>query len=528
MKAAFVPVIHSADIPDQGAARPDEDDTLFTVKAVVAALQRQGYRSEAIRMDFDLNTLKSLGKRNPLAVFNLVEAFGGDDALSWLPCPVLDHLGMAYTGARSEAQFMTQPKLLSKRQMHLHGLPTADWWEPGESVPADRTVIIKSVSQHASRGMDSNSIVSGDRALKEIAQRENTYGGPFFAEAFVPGREFNLSIMETLAGPQVLPIPEIRFDDLPPGRPHIVDWEAKWDDDAPAYYQTDRFFGLEKREPELAAQLTSIATKCWEVFHMNGYARVDFRVDEAGQPYVLEINTNPCLAPDAGFAMAAAEAGISYDALVQSIVEVAVASFADSRKQVRMVAEKTTSLPSKMPKRKLKTRAGKFGPAATSRQKLEWRSTVTSADFQRVRQLVVDTGMFTEEEAAVAQELVIERVKHGAESGYEFILAERAGELMGYACYGPTPLTDDSFDLYWIVVNRACQGQGLGRQLLQRVEQATLTLGGHALWVDTSSTEHYMPTRAFYHKTGFEQSAELKNFYRDSDNKVIFVKHLHH
>ena len=75
-------------------------------------------------------------------------------------------------------------------------------------------------------------------------------------------------------------------------------------------------------------------------------------------------------------------------------------------------------------------------------------------------------------------------------------------------------------------MNRKFQGQGLGRQLLQRVEQATLNLGGHALWVDTSSSEHYMPTREFYHRTGFEQSAELKDFYRSSDNKVIFVKHL--
>jgi len=375
-------------------------------------------------------------------------------------------------------------------------------------VPAGQTVIIKSVSQHASRGMDSASIVPASAAMEEITRRQQRFGGSFFAEAFVPGREFNLSVLETPQGPRVLPIPEIRFDSLPPGRPHIVDWEAKWDDDAPAYYQTEREFGLEKREPVLAAQLRDLALDCWNGFGMNGYARVDFRVDKAGMPYILEINANPCLAPDAGFAMAGAQAGLAYAQLLQAIVNAATGSCG---KQTRTASNPTPR------------------PAATSSafdDSVQWRSMVTLDDPLKVRQLVMDTHMFTEDEAAVAEELVIERIERGAASGYEFILAEHNGQLLGYACYGQTPLTEHSFDLYWIVVNRACQGRGLGRLLLDRVEKATVAAGGRSLWVDTSSTRHYQPTRAFYQKTGFEQSAELRNFYRAGDNKVIFVKHL--
>ncbi len=85
-----------------------------------------------------------------------------------------------------------------------------------------------------------------------------------------------------------------------------------------------RAFGIEEREPALAAVITTLARRVWNFFGLTGYARVDFRVDEVGAPTVLEINPNPCLAPDAGFAAAAARAGLSYQQLIRHIVETAV------------------------------------------------------------------------------------------------------------------------------------------------------------------------------------------------------------
>jgi D-alanine-D-alanine ligase len=111
--------------------------------------------------------------------------------------------------------------------------------------------------------------------------------------------------------------------DLPEGRPHIVDYEAKWDSASHAYHHTPRRFGVEAREPALAEALSRTASAAWKAARLNGYARVDFRVDAAGRPLVLEINTNPCLAPDAGFVATAAEAGMSYDALIARIVSAA-------------------------------------------------------------------------------------------------------------------------------------------------------------------------------------------------------------
>jgi ribosomal protein S18 acetylase RimI-like enzyme len=156
---------------------------------------------------------------------------------------------------------------------------------------------------------------------------------------------------------------------------------------------------------------------------------------------------------------------------------------------------------------------------------LTWRETVGEADIEAIRRLVAATQMFTPAEVHIAAELVEERLAKGSASGYEFVIAEEAGgRLLGYACYGPTPATVGTIDLYWIVVDPALQGRGIGRAILQRTEAVARRIGGERLYVDTSSQDKYAPTRAFYRNTGFRQVAELTDFYRKGDNKVIFVK----
>jgi len=509
MNAPFVPVIHSVEAPGGAPQRADEADTLTTASSVTAALERLGCETGLYYTGLDLGSLRELAARKPLAVFNLVEAIGGDDALAFLPCLVLDRLGVPYTGAGGAAQYAIRSKLQAKRLLRDRGLPTPDWWVAGEEIPAARTVIVKSDDQHASRGMDGDSILRGRRAQAAIAEREQRYGGRFFAEAFVTGREFNVAVLGSPSGPRVLPIPEICFDDLPPGRPHIVDWEAKWDTDAPAYYQTERRFGLERREPRLAKKLAGLALDCWRGFDMNGYARVDFRVDGRGRPTILEINANPCLAPDAGFAASAAEAGLSFDELIREIL----AESAVFRPSAGAATQSAS------PRRRGAVRAASPGEVG-------WRCEVEPGDGERVQQLVKNTGMFTAEEAAIALELVQQRLERGPASGYEFVLAEQDGTLLGYACYGANTTTDDGFELYWIAVQPRCQGQGLGRRILQRVEEATAQAGGRMLWAETSSTAPYAPTRAFYRKNGFTEAARLKDFYRPGDSKVILSKRI--
>lgn len=155
---------------------------------------------------------------------------------------------------------------------------------------------------------------------------------------------------------------------------------------------------------------------------------------------------------------------------------------------------------------------------------LLWRESVREADVEPIRQMVIGTGMFTAPEVDIAVELATERIAKGRASGYEFIFAEDRGKLIGYACYGPTPGTDHTFDLYWIVVSAEAQGRGIGRALLERSEKAIAALGGRAVYVDTSSIEKYGPTRAFYRHTGFRKVAEFKDFYREGDDKLVYAK----
>lgn len=157
---------------------------------------------------------------------------------------------------------------------------------------------------------------------------------------------------------------------------------------------------------------------------------------------------------------------------------------------------------------------------------LYWRDAVTAEDVDRIRNLVATTGMFRPAETEIAAELVAERVARGQASGYEFIIAERDGKLLGYTCYGPVAGTESSFDLYWIVVARDQQRAGLGRELLARTEAAARALGARRLIAETSGTEAYKPARAFYERTGFRKVAEIPDFYADGDAKLIFVKDL--
>jgi len=157
--------------------------------------------------------------------------------------------------------------------------------------------------------------------LKEMEKRLDQLGGECFAEQFVDGREFNLSMLASQEGPEVLPPAEMRFIDYPPGKWKVVGYRAKWDEGSFESLHTERSFEFAKSERPLLQKLMETARKCWDLFGLRGYARVDFRVDEQNQPWVLEINANPCLSPDAGFVAAASQGGLSYRQVVKRIIQ---------------------------------------------------------------------------------------------------------------------------------------------------------------------------------------------------------------
>jgi GNAT superfamily N-acetyltransferase len=159
-------------------------------------------------------------------------------------------------------------------------------------------------------------------------------------------------------------------------------------------------------------------------------------------------------------------------------------------------------------------------------QALDFRYEVRPDDRDAVRRLVASTGVFSPVELDVAVELVDERLKRGAESGYHFVFAEQDGRPVGYTCYGPIALTAASFDLYWIAVDKTLHGRIIGRLVLERTEELIHQLGGRQVYIETSNRHHYAPTRGFYLRCGYDQEALLKDFYAPGDDKVIYVKTL--
>jgi D-alanine-D-alanine ligase len=314
----FIPVVHAAT-----RERPDEIDTLLSAEAVARALGELGFATEIVAVDLDLNHFLALKRRDPLLVFNLVDAVRGDGRLAPVIPSLLDAVGLPFTGAHSDAWLETLSKVATKLKLARQGLPTPGFWIEGAGLDPDAKVIVKAVWEHGSLGLNEGSVVKGADAARVIADRVARFGTEHFAESFVEGREFNLSLLEERGRTTVLPIAEILFEDWREGRPRIVGYDAKWTSDSEAYVGTPRRFGLEKDEPALAAELLKLAKSCWDLFGLAGYARVDFRVDREGRPTILEVNVNPCLNPDAGFAAAAAQGGLSYRDLIGSIIDAA-------------------------------------------------------------------------------------------------------------------------------------------------------------------------------------------------------------
>jgi D-alanine-D-alanine ligase len=122
-----------------------------------------------------------------------------------------------------------------------------------------------------------------------------------------------------LAG-KILPHAEIRFMDYPPDKPKIVGYEAKWQEDTFAYLHTSRSFEFDAKDRPLLKKIDEICRQCWKAFDLRGYARVDLRVNARNQPYVLEINANPCISPDSGFVAATQQAGLEFPAVIERII----------------------------------------------------------------------------------------------------------------------------------------------------------------------------------------------------------------
>ncbi len=497
---------------------PDERDVLAQVTVVSHALEQLGHTPVPLPVDIDLSSFqRDISRIAPGLVFNLVESLGGSGRLISVVPALLSGMGIACTGSPAESIHLTSHKVLAKHRMRMGGLATPPWIGPlphefcstysfcpgaGE---LSGTWIVKSLWEHASIGICDEGILQAQRLeeiLVALRQSASRLGGACFAERFIDGREFNLSILARPHGPMVLPPAEISFEEYAPEKPRIVCYRAKWEEASFEYAHTPRHFDFPASDTPLLSALADVAKQCWNLFDLRGYARIDFRVDGSGRPWILEVNANPCLSPDAGFTAAIERAGMTFTDAVSDIIADALAS----KDPDRVAASSVKIAPS--------------SPAATPVFRYEPRP----SDVAAIRELVSATRYFHPYEVDVAVELVEDRLAKGNASEYFFVFYDTDDRLSGYACYGPIACTQNSYDIYWIAVQPDRQRRGIGRIILDETERLIRKAGGYRIYIDTSESETYHSTRAFYLQCGYHIESILKDFYSPGDGKMIFCK----
>jgi D-alanine-D-alanine ligase len=307
-------------------AGPDELDILDEVGLIEKCLKTLGHESFRLPVTLDLSaTFKALKSEKPDLIFNLAESIENHGALVYLVPALLDVIGIPYTGTPTEPMFISAGKHLTKQILEQKGIPV-----PGTFAPSEATnlkpgkYIIKPRWEEGSLGLDEESVfeIPGLEVQKFTVFPESKY----FIEPFIEGREFNVSILATENEPQVLAVAEILFVDFPENKPQILGFRAKWNEDSFEYTHTVRTYDLGVNAEKIRTQLADLSLKCWKALGLRGYGRVDFRMDKAGNPMILEVNSNPCISPGSGFFAACEYAGITFEQAVERIINDALKS----------------------------------------------------------------------------------------------------------------------------------------------------------------------------------------------------------
>lgn len=302
---------------------PDETDVLAQRDLVKDACIKLGFDVLYMTVGDDIQKdIQAVAKEHPDMVFNLVESIWGKGELIYFAPAVLNSLKIPYTGVPLDALFVTTNKVLAKKTMQLHHLPTADFFSMDEihQLNPDKTYIAKPIWEEASVGISSDYIFNPSETEK-VKRLSHLSARHYFIEAFIEGREFNVSILADKNTAEVLPPAEMIFSSYFDDKPKIVGYKAKWDQTSEEYNQTNRIFGTLENNPALKYTLIEICARSWDVFNLKGYARIDFRVDENDNVFILEINGNPCIADDSGFIAAVRQAGYSVENVINRIIE---------------------------------------------------------------------------------------------------------------------------------------------------------------------------------------------------------------
>lgn len=276
-------------------------------------------------------TINFLNKSNPDVIYNFVESIEGVASYEYCIAGIFQLLGYQFTGNAPITLGNCLNKERAKNILRSYNIPTPNSQiiKRGEKVSnksfnLNFPVILKLLNEDASIGISELSVINNFRKLKkQLEFLFDTYKQDVIAEEYIEGRELNVAIL----GERILPISEILFKGLPEGLPKIITYDSKWIEDS-VYYQSTQPSCPAKLGKRIQKNVETVADSAFRALNCRDYARVDIRLDRKGTPYVIEVNPNPDISTDSGFARAAGKAGISYADLLNTI-----ANFALSRKR---------------------------------------------------------------------------------------------------------------------------------------------------------------------------------------------------
>lgn len=442
-------------------------------------------------------------------VFNLVEGFAKHpEQVNFVPA-VCAAFGKACTGNTTTGLLLSLDKWQSKVLLEGAGLavpkarlvPVGQRFTGSELWPGP--YIVKPVGTDASEGIDSDSVVRGaGRVLKQaVARVHEQFQQGALVEQYIEGRELNISVLWRGAEPEVLPLAEIDFSAFDDDRPRIVGYEAKWLTDTFEYHHTPRIIPA-PLPARVARRVRESAIAACRSLGCTDYCRVDMRLDQKLTPYILEVNANPDISPDAGFAAALEAARISYHDFIRIVIENAFLRIGE-------------------PKGKSRRRA--CAKHSIGELHIRW---CHEANRDAVLDLLAGTRMFRPGEMNIAREVLDDSIRCGPDGHYQSYVITQAEHVLGWVCFGPTPCTLGTWDLYWISVNTTHQRQGIGRKLMAFAESEIMAGGGRRVIVETSGRAAYASTLAFYERIGYIREAAVRDFYDIGDDKIVLTKRI--
>jgi D-alanine-D-alanine ligase len=333
MKRLHVALIYNGyrdETPEAPEDRASTADLLQMIRMMARTMRRLGHTVTILPLVNDVFAFqRRLRRLNPDVVFNQYEDFAHGGIYDTLVVALVRMMGYPLTGAPALALGLSHYKFTVASLLAGAGIPIPPNTVLLETLGAVNQhkwhfpLIVQASMEHAGIGLGRDSIVHSKKALRaQVRHVLQTYKQPALVQRFLPGREFNVGIVGGKRM-RVMPLAEVIYAELPEGVPPIMSYAAKWLENSVEYQKTWINCPAEV-EPELAARIGAVALDAFRAVGGWGYGRVDVRLDEAGEPRVLDINCNCCLDDGMGLARSAETAGIEYPQLLQLVLQAAL------------------------------------------------------------------------------------------------------------------------------------------------------------------------------------------------------------